>query len=167
MITKHFIEYFTHNFNIKSVPPELDFNLKLYSSMFLSFIQYIQTPDIKLLSFWNKRLKPFIKTNYPCIKNGIFTTNVDFDFIIKEIDTVNKNNNPEQLLMNEIKMKLNERNKKNENNNVINMKKNANIRVVKVNGGYKVKVSVILKKGLLRHRLEKDGIIKSLGSPFK
>lgn len=40
-------------------------------------------------------------------------------------------------------------------------------RVVKVNGGYKAKVSVILKKGLLRHRLEKDGIIKSLGSPFK
>ncbi len=40
-------------------------------------------------------------------------------------------------------------------------------RVIKVNGGYKVKVSVILKKNLLRHRLEKDGIIKSLGSPFK
>ena len=40
-------------------------------------------------------------------------------------------------------------------------------RVIKVNGGYKVKVSVIMKKSLLRHRLEKDGIIKSLGSPFK
>lgn len=40
-------------------------------------------------------------------------------------------------------------------------------RVIKVNGGYKVKVSVILKKGLLRHRLEKDGIIKSLGASFK
>lgn len=40
-------------------------------------------------------------------------------------------------------------------------------RVIKVNGGYRVKVSVILKKNLLRHRLEKDGIIKSLGSPFK
>lgn len=39
--------------------------------------------------------------------------------------------------------------------------------VVKVNGGYKVKVSVILKKQLLRQRLEKDGIIKSLASPFK
>ena len=38
--------------------------------------------------------------------------------------------------------------------------------VVKVNGGYKVKVSVILKKQLLRKRLEKDGIIKSLSSPF-
>ena len=40
-------------------------------------------------------------------------------------------------------------------------------RVVKVNGGYKVKVSVILKKQLLRKRLEKDGIIKSLGSSFQ
>lgn len=40
-------------------------------------------------------------------------------------------------------------------------------RVIKVNGGYKVMVSVILKKNLLRHRLEKDGIIKSLGTPFK
>ena len=37
-------------------------------------------------------------------------------------------------------------------------------KVVKVDGGYKVKVSVILKKQLLRKRLEKDGIIKSLGS---
>lgn len=39
-------------------------------------------------------------------------------------------------------------------------------RVVKVGGGYKVKVSVILKKQLLRRRLENDGIIKSLGSSF-
>jgi hypothetical protein len=39
-------------------------------------------------------------------------------------------------------------------------------RVVKVGGGYKVKVSVILKKQLLRRRLEKDGIIKSLESSF-
>lgn len=37
-------------------------------------------------------------------------------------------------------------------------------KVVKFDGGYKVKVSVILKKQLLRKRLEKDGIIKSLGS---
>lgn len=37
-------------------------------------------------------------------------------------------------------------------------------KVVKVDGGYRVKVSVILKKQLLRKRLEKDGIIKSLGS---
>ena len=37
-------------------------------------------------------------------------------------------------------------------------------KVVKVDGGYNVKVSVILKKQLLRKRLEKDGIIKSLGS---
>lgn len=40
-------------------------------------------------------------------------------------------------------------------------------RIVKVNGGVKVNVSVILKKNLLRHRLEKDGIIKSLGEQFK
>ena len=40
-------------------------------------------------------------------------------------------------------------------------------RVMKVNGSYKVKVSVILNKQMLRQRLEKDGIIKSLGSPFK
>ena len=39
-------------------------------------------------------------------------------------------------------------------------------KVVKVSGGYKVKVLVILKKQLLRKRLEKDGIIKSLGSSF-
>lgn len=39
-------------------------------------------------------------------------------------------------------------------------------RVVKVVGGYKVKVSVILKKQLLRRRLENDGVIKSLGSSF-
>ena len=39
-------------------------------------------------------------------------------------------------------------------------------RVMKVNGNYKVKVSVILNKQMLRQRLEKDGIIKSLGSPF-
>ena len=37
-------------------------------------------------------------------------------------------------------------------------------KTVKTDGGYKVKVSVILKKALLRKRLEKDGIIKSLGS---
>lgn len=44
---------------------------------------------------------------------------------------------------------------------------NAFPRVIKVNGGYKVKVSVILRKSLLRQRLEKDGIIKSLGASFK
>ena len=38
--------------------------------------------------------------------------------------------------------------------------------VVRINGGYKVKVAVILKKQLLRKHLEKDGIIKSLGSPL-
>ena len=126
MITEHFIEYFTHNFNIKKVPPELDFNVKLYCSMFLSFIQYLQIPDTKILSFWNKQLKPFIKTNYPVIKNGIFTTNVDFEFIIKEIDGFNK---PEKLIHDEMKIKLNERNKKNENNNTptaINTKTNLN-----------------------------------------
>ena len=126
MITEHFIEYFTHNFNIKKVPPELDFNVKLYYSMFLSFIQYLKTPDTKILSFWNKQLKPFIKTNYPVIKNGIFTTNVDFEFIIKEIDGFNK---PEKLIHDEMKIKLNERNKKNENNNTptaINTKTNLN-----------------------------------------
>ena len=126
MITEHFIEYFTHNFNIKKVPPELDFNVKLYCSMFLSFIQYLQIPDTKILSFWNKQLKPFIKTNYPVIKNGIFTTNVDFEFIIKEIDGFNK---PEKLIHEEMKLKLNERNKKNENNNTptaINTKTNLN-----------------------------------------
>ena len=126
MITEHFIEYFTHNFNIKKVPPELDFNVKLYCSMFLSFIQYLQIPDTKILSFWNKQLKPFIKTNYPVIKNGIFTTNVDFEFIIKEIDGFNK---PEKLIHDEMKLKLNERNKKNENNNTptaINTKTNLN-----------------------------------------
>lgn len=37
---------------------------------------------------------------------------------------------------------------------------------LKTQGGYKVIVSVILKKQLLRKRLEKDGIIKSLASPF-
>lgn len=37
-------------------------------------------------------------------------------------------------------------------------------RIVKLNGNYKIKVSVILKKQLLRKRLENDGIIKSLGS---
>lgn len=41
---------------------------------------------------------------------------------------------------------------------------NAMPKIVKVNGGYKVKVPVILKKQLLRKRLEKDGIIKSLSS---
>ena len=41
---------------------------------------------------------------------------------------------------------------------------NAMPRIVKVNGNYKVKVPVILKKQQLRKRLEKDGIIKSLGS---
>ena len=40
-------------------------------------------------------------------------------------------------------------------------------KVVKVNGGYKVKVSVILKKNQLRHRLEKDGVIKALGASFR
>ena len=124
MITENFIEYFMHNFNIKQVPPELDFNVKLYSSMFLSFIQYLQTPDSKILTFWNKHLKPFIKSNYPVIKNGIFTTNVDFEFIIKEIDGFS---NTEKLMIDEIKMKLNERNKKNENNNTaINTKANTN-----------------------------------------
>ena len=124
MITEHFIEYFTHNFNSKPAPPELDFYIKLYSSMFLSFIQYLKIPDSKILSFWNKQLKPFIKTNYPVIKNGIFTTNVDFEFIIKEIDGFNK---PEKLIHDEIKMKLNERNKKIENNYTsINSKINLN-----------------------------------------
>ena len=37
-------------------------------------------------------------------------------------------------------------------------------KVVKVNGSYKVTVSIILKKNLLRKRLENDGIIKSLGN---
>lgn len=39
-------------------------------------------------------------------------------------------------------------------------------KIVRVGGGYKVKTYVILKKNLLRHRLEKDGIIKSLSSTF-
>lgn len=39
-------------------------------------------------------------------------------------------------------------------------------RIVKVDNGYKIKVKVILKKNLLRRRLEKDGIIKSLSSTF-
>lgn len=39
-------------------------------------------------------------------------------------------------------------------------------RIVKIGGNFRVKVSVILKKNLLRKRLEKDGIIKSLASPF-
>lgn len=39
-------------------------------------------------------------------------------------------------------------------------------RVIKVNGDYKVIASVVLKKQLLRRQLEKDGIIKSLSSPF-
>ena len=122
MISEHFIEYFTHNFNIKEVSPELEFNVKLYCSMFLSFFQYLKTPDSKILTFWNKQLKPFIKNKYPVIKNGIFTTNVDFEFIIKEIDEFT---NSEKLMIDEIKMKLNERNKKNENNKtVINAKAN-------------------------------------------
>lgn len=37
---------------------------------------------------------------------------------------------------------------------------------LKTKDGYRVTVSVILKKQLLRKRLEKDGIIKSLASPF-
>ena len=110
-IEDNLIEYYTKNFNFKKIPPELDFDVKYYASMFLNFIQYLKTPDIKILNFWNKQLKPFLKLNYPVIRNGIFTTNVDIEFLINEIDKFNKNNNPEKLLLNEIKMKLNQRNK--------------------------------------------------------
>ena len=126
-IEDNLIEYYTKNFNFKKIPPELDFDVKYYASMFLNFIQYLKTPDIKILNFWNKQLKPFLKSNYPVIKNGIFTTNVDIEFLINEIDKFNKNNNPEQLLLNEIKMKLNQRNKKIENSSNINNNKDKNI----------------------------------------
>lgn len=126
-IEDNLIEYYTKNFNFKKIPPELDFDVKYYASMFLNFIQYLKTPDIKILNFWNKQLKPFLKSNYPVIKNGIFTTNVDIEFLINEIDKFNKNNNPEKLLLNEIKMKLNQRNKKIENSSNINNNKDKNI----------------------------------------
>ena len=115
LITDNFIEYFKEKFNFKKIPPELDFDFKYYTTLFSNYIQYLKTPDTKILSFWNKQLKPFIKDNYPLIKNGIFVMNADFEFLIKEIDKYNINN--EQTMLKEIKKKINEINKKNENNN--------------------------------------------------
>ena len=115
LITDNFIEYFKEQFNFKKIPPELDFDFKYYTTLFSNYIQYLKTPDTKILSFWNKQLKPFIKDNYPLIKNGIFVMNADFEFLIKEIDKYNINN--EQTMLKEIKKKINEINKKNENNN--------------------------------------------------
>ena len=115
LILENFIEYFTENFNFKKIPPELDFDFKYYTTLFSNYIQYLKTPDTKILSFWNKQLKPFIKDNYPLIKSGIFVMNADFEFLIKEIDKYNINN--EKSMMEEIKMKINAINKKNENKN--------------------------------------------------
>jgi hypothetical protein len=120
IITDNFIEYFTKRFNFEKIPPELDFDFKFYATLFSNYIQYLKTPDTKILSFWNKQLKPFIKNNYPIIKNGIFVMNADFDFLIKEIDKYNISK--EKSLVDEIKKKINENNKKDN----INSNKNTN-----------------------------------------
>ena len=120
IITDNFIEYFTKRFNFEKIPPELDFDFKFYVTLFSNYIQYLKTPDTKILSFWNKQLKPFIKNNYPIIKNGIFVMNADFDFLIKEIDKYNISK--EKSIVDEIKKKINENNKKDN----INSNKNTN-----------------------------------------
>ena len=84
--------------------------------LFLSYIEYLKTPDKKILSFWNTKFKPFLKINYPIIKNGIFVNNADFDFIMKEIDKYNQEPNEESLIDDEMKKKINEINKNKENN---------------------------------------------------
>ena len=114
-IIDNFIEYFTNKFNYEKVPPELDFDVQYYSSLFLSYIEYLKTPDKKILSFWNTKLKPFLKINYPVTKNGIFVTNADFNFIMKEIDKYNQEPN-EKSLIDEMRKKINEISKNKENN---------------------------------------------------
>ena len=88
-------------------------------------MEFLKTPDTKALSFWNKQLKPFLKKNYPTIKNDIFITNADLEYIISEIDKINNYNNPEKKIIDEIKLKFNEK------NSLINENKNSNINMKK------------------------------------
>ena len=112
------MEYFTNKINYSELTPEMEFDVKYFSSLFLSYLQYLQTPDEKILSFWNKHLKPFLGIHYPVKQDGIFKTNVDFELIINEIDTFNKKPNDNakpNTMMNALKMKIEEMKKNKEN----------------------------------------------------
>ena len=139
-IPDNFIACFKKNFNFKKIPPDLDFDVKFYTLIFLSYSEYIKNTDKKITSFWNNQFRPFLKENYPILKNGIFTTNADQELMINEIDeNINSNiiknnkniNDKEKLLIDEIKMKLIERNKK--KNEIIKVNANEKLNKTSIN----------------------------------
>ena len=109
-IEDNFIEYYNKNFNYEKIPKDLDFDLKFYAMIFESYIEYLKNPDIKIFSFWKKKLKPFLIKNFPINKKGIFTTNADIDLLIKKLDKYFNNFHFDKEILNEIKIKLNEKN---------------------------------------------------------
>lgn len=74
--------------------------------LFHSYIEYKKSFDQKALIFWNYKLKPCLLRNYAIFQKGIYTKNKEIEIFINLIDQYN-----EDKMLNELKMKINEKNK--------------------------------------------------------
>ena len=74
----------------EKIKDEDDFQFRLYVRLFQSYFEKIKAPDIKIIQFWNEKLKPFLLKYYPVEKTNLFIKNSDIEFLINEIDKYNK-----------------------------------------------------------------------------
>ena len=88
-MSDEFSEFFIKYSIIDKLTHEENFYLRCCLALFQSYIEYLNKPNDKIKTIWNKKIKPDLLKKYPMEKNGIFNVNADVELLINEIDKMN------------------------------------------------------------------------------
>ena len=85
------------NLKKEKLSQEDDFYLRCCLALFQLYLEYLGNPDEKIKIIWNTKIRPLVSQKYPLFKNGIFSKNVDVEFLMQEIDRFANVNNNKQI----------------------------------------------------------------------
>jgi len=109
-LSQDFIDFLHSYFEGKKIEEDVDLNLRFYTSILQSYIEFLKNPDNIIIKGWEEDIKPFLLKTYPFNKNGIFNINADIKFLINDIDDMIKRSNNNNIIIN------NDNNSKEDNN---------------------------------------------------
>ena len=109
-LSQDFIDFLHSYFEGKKIEEDVDLNLRFYTSILQSYIEFLKNPDNIIIKGWEEDIKPFLLKTYPFNQNGIFNINADIKFLINDIDDMIKRSNNNNIIIN------NDNNSKEDNN---------------------------------------------------